>query len=164
MKIFKILQKSKTFGNTFCNFEHQKSFPEVTRVASKHLGPIGSAVFTFIGHKRTDKHTSKVYAAFVKEYIKVISSRLRISIITFVYIDFIDSRRYINNLNKFLIIHQIMQELENARTPYSVPSWSIYGEVEFSIFRSGNRENGEKEDFSVNIVWNEIVYVIFIKL
>ena len=57
-----------------------------------------------------------------------------------------------------------MQELENARTPYSVPSWSIYGEVEFSIFRSGNRENGEKEDFSVNIVWNEIVYVIFIKL
>ena len=35
--------------------------PGMTRGATKDLDPVGSAVLTFIGYKRTEKQTSKIY-------------------------------------------------------------------------------------------------------
>ena len=36
-----------------------KTFPGVPRCPTKNLGPIGSAVLTFIGYKQTNKQTNK---------------------------------------------------------------------------------------------------------
>ena len=40
-------------------FYHSKTFPGVPRCPTKKLGPIGSAVLTFIGYKQTNKQTDK---------------------------------------------------------------------------------------------------------
>ena len=37
---------------------------------TQNLGPIGSAVLTFIGYKQTDKQTSKVYIKYIDDHIK----------------------------------------------------------------------------------------------
>ena len=49
--------KNKKLLNT--NFYHSKTFTGVTWGPTKHLGPISSAVLTFIGYKQTDKQTNK---------------------------------------------------------------------------------------------------------
>ena len=43
----------------FWKFDHSEIFPGVTRDPTKNLGPIGSAVLTFIGYKQTNKRQNK---------------------------------------------------------------------------------------------------------
>ena len=52
-----VLLVNKTKTNNFADFI-KKNFPVVTRDLTKKLGPIGSAVLTFIGYKQTDKQTN----------------------------------------------------------------------------------------------------------
>ena len=44
----------------FCKFDHPYTFPGVTWGHSKNLGPIGSAVLTFIGYKHTDRQAKGI--------------------------------------------------------------------------------------------------------
>ena len=41
------------------NFDDSQTFPGVMRGPTKNLGPIGSAVLTFIGYKQTNKQPNK---------------------------------------------------------------------------------------------------------
>ena len=43
------------------NFDYSSTFPGVPRCPTKNLGPIGSAVLTFIGYKQTDRQAKFIY-------------------------------------------------------------------------------------------------------
>ena len=49
------------------NFKHSESFPGGPRCPTQNLGPIGSAVLTFIGYKQTDRQTDS-QAKFIYGY------------------------------------------------------------------------------------------------
>ena len=54
--IFKIFKKSFLLDANFWEIRSSINLPHgVTRGPTKNVRPIGSAVFAFIGHKRTDK-------------------------------------------------------------------------------------------------------------
>ena len=58
--IFKILLNLLfILKTTFWNYEHPKTFPGVMCGPTQNLGTIGSAVFTFIGYKKTKKQTNR---------------------------------------------------------------------------------------------------------
>ena len=51
--------KSNFDGGKFLKIRSTIPLPGVTRGYTKNLGPIGSAVLTFIGYKQTDKQTNR---------------------------------------------------------------------------------------------------------
>ena len=55
---FQNFQKSNLDGGKFLKIQ-LSTFPGITRGYTTNLDPIGSAVLTFIGYKRTDKQTDK---------------------------------------------------------------------------------------------------------
>ena len=46
---------------TFYNSEYTLDFPRVMRGPSQNVGPIGSAVLTFIGYTQTDRQAKYLY-------------------------------------------------------------------------------------------------------
>jgi len=60
---WRIFRKKNPFicRNFFPILMFQKNFPGVIGGPTQNLGPIGSAVLTFIGYKQTNTQTRKVY-------------------------------------------------------------------------------------------------------
>ena len=58
---FQNFQKSNFVRSKFLKIRPSITFPGVTQGPTKVLGPIGSAVLTFIGHKQTDRQAKHIY-------------------------------------------------------------------------------------------------------
>ena len=64
---FQNCQKSNFNEGKFLKFDHSKTFHGVMRDPTKNLGPIGSAVLTFIGYKqKTDRQAKFIYRRPIK--------------------------------------------------------------------------------------------------